>query len=242
MHYYLNIDYDSSFIHVEDEKIMDKTNYDILLKELKKKDVELLAVSKTHDTDKIKKVYDWGQRDFGENRVQELTSKAEKLPSDIRWHQIGPLQSNKIKDVVPYVSMIHSGTRMKVFRYVNKYAAKNDKIVDMLLQVHIADEDSKSGFEIDKIKDLCENKAFEDFDNVRIRGMMGMATFTEEFSQVEKEFKTLKKLYDECREKYFDYDEFDTLSMGMSGDYKIAVECGSTIVRVGSLIFGERNQ
>ncbi|MCA6073885.1 YggS family pyridoxal phosphate-dependent enzyme [Fulvivirga sedimenti] len=203
-------------------------------------DVVLVAVSKTKPTETIMEAYAAGQRDFGENKVQELTDKAEQLPKDIRWHMIGHLQRNKVKYIVPFVYLIHSVDSLRLLRMINKEAGKAGKIVDCLIQIHIAEEDTKYGFDETELSDaLAEMK---DLPNVRIRGLMGMATFTDDSTQIRREFATLKKLFDSTSQR--DLPEGTTmeiLSMGMSGDYELAIEEGSTMVRIGSAIFGERN-
>jgi pyridoxal phosphate enzyme (YggS family) len=203
-------------------------------------DVVLVAVSKTKPTEAIMEAYAAGQRDFGENKVQELTDKAEQLPKDIRWHMIGHLQRNKVKYIVPFVYLIHSVDSLRLLRMINKEAGKAGKIVDCLIQIHIAEEDTKYGFDETELSDaLAEMK---DLPNVRIRGLMGMATFTDDSTQIRREFATLKKLFDSTAQR--DLPEGTTmeiLSMGMSGDYELAIEEGSTMVRIGSAIFGERN-
>ena len=187
-------------------------------------------------------VYNAGHRIFGENRVQELTTKYEQLPGDIEWHLIGHLQSNKVKYIAKFVSMIHSIDSLKLLQTVNQEASKAQRIIDVLLQVYIAREETKFGLGKDEISDLLLSPEIKTLENIRIRGLMGIASFTEDQEQVRAEFRQLKEIYDFCRESYFaDKSYFTEISMGMSGDYKIAIEEGASIIRVGSLLFGERN-
>ena len=203
--------------------------------------VKLVAVSKTKPVEDIKVAYDAGHIIFGENKAQELINKQPELPGDIEWHFIGHLQSNKVKYLVPFVSMIHSVDRTKILKEINKEAKKNNRVIDCLLQFHIAEEETKYGLAMEEARELIESEAFKGYENVRIKGVMGMATFTEDTEQVRREFKHLNTIYQKLKKEYFDNEFFRELSMGMSGDYRIAIEEGSTIVRVGSLIFGERN-
>lgn len=198
--------------------------------------VSLVAVSKTKPLADLKMAYQTGQRIFGENKIQEMTQKWEALPKDISWHMIGNVQTNKIKYMAPYVSLVHGIDRIKVLQELNKEAAKNNRVIEGLLQVHIAEEETKFGFSSDEILALIDQ--LKTFKNVHIKGLMGMASFTENKEQVQSEFKSLKKLYNQC---IFKGCCFNTLSMGMSGDYKLAIKEGSTLIRVGSKIFGERN-
>ncbi len=201
--------------------------------------VTLVAVSKTKPYEDIQAAYETGQRVFGENKIQEMVDKWENLPKDIEWHMIGHVQTNKIKYMAPFVSLVHGCDREKVVKYVNKEANKNDRTIDVLLQVHIAEEDSKFGFDEAELNEFIESGRWEGYDYVRYRGLMGMATFTEDADQVRREFKSLKAMFDRVKSTFG--KDFDTLSMGMSGDYEIAIEEGSTMVRIGSSIFGERN-
>ena len=208
------------------------------LKEIKSSlpdEVTLVAVSKTKPNSDIKEAYQTGHRIFGENKVQELIQKAEELPNDIAWHMIGNLQTNKVKFIAPFASLIHSVDSMKLLKEINKRALQNNRIIDCLLQVHIATESSKFGFGIKEVESTL-NQAKE-FKNIRITGLMGMATFTDVTQQVVDEFKSLKTVFDSIKN-----DHITTLSMGMSGDYKLAIEQGSTMIRVGSAIFGHRNK
>lgn len=201
--------------------------------------VTLVAVSKTKPYEDIQAAYETGQRVFGENKIQEMVDKWENLPKDIEWHMIGHVQTNKIKYMAPFVSLVHGCDREKVVKYVNKEANKNDRTIDVLLQVHIAEEDSKFGFDEAELNEFIASGRWEGYDYVRYRGLMGMATFTEDADQVRREFKSLKAMFDRVKSTFG--KDFDTLSMGMSGDYEIAIEEGSTMVRIGSSIFGERN-
>jgi len=199
------------------------------------KEVTLVAVSKTKPNTAILEAYQAGQRIFGENKVQELAQKAEELPKDIAWHMIGHLQTNKVKFIAPFVSLIHGVDSLKLLKEINKRAEENNRIIDCLLQVHIATESSKFGFGMVEVESVL-NQA-EEFKNIRITGLMGMATFTDDTQQVVDEFKSLKTVFDSIKTEHI-----TTLSMGMSGDYKLAIEQGSTMIRVGSAIFGHRNK
>ena len=206
------------------------------------KNVELVAVSKTKPKEDIQEAYDAGQRVFGENRVQELVEKAEQLPKDIQWHMIGHLQSNKVKDLVPVVDLIHGVHKFKLLKAINAAAKKADRVISVLIQFHIAQEDSKSGFTFDEAKEMVESEQFSELQNITICGVMGMATLTDDKEQIEDEFRTLNNYFEVFKSHYFKFiDDFKIVSMGMSGDYKIAIEEGSNMVRVGSAIFGERN-
>lgn len=205
------------------------------------KNVTLVAVSKTKPVEDIQQAYNAGQRIFGENKVQEMTSKYEVLPKDIQWHLIGHLQTNKVKYIAPYVSLIHSIDSEKLLREVNKEAKKNNRIISCLLQFHIAEEETKFGFSFDEAKELIESEAFLNFQNIQIVGIMGMASFTENEQQIRNEFQTLHDYFQVLKSHYFKFNpDFKEISMGMSGDYKIAIEHGSTMIRVGSTIFGHR--
>ena len=199
------------------------------------REVTLVAVSKTKPNTAILEAYQAGQRIFGENKVQELAQKAEELPKDIAWHMIGHLQTNKVKFIAPFVSLIHGVDSLKLLKEINKRAEQNNRIIDCLLQVHIATESSKFGFGIEEVESAL-NQAKE-FKNMKIIGLMGMATFTDDTQQVVDEFKSLKTVFDSIKNEHI-----TTLSMGMSGDYKLAIEQGSTMIRVGSAIFGHRNK
>lgn len=200
--------------------------------------VTLVAVSKTKSTDEIMEAYKAGQRIFGENKVQEMVGKWEVLPKDIQWHMIGHLQRNKVKYMAEFVALIHGVDSLRLLREINKRAAQAGRVLDCLLQVHIAEESSKFGFDRDELTGAMKVVKQDELPNVRIRGLMGMATFTDDHAQVRAEFKNLKSLYDGFHK---DDPDFNILSMGMSGDYLVAVEEGSTMVRLGSSIFGSRN-
>jgi pyridoxal phosphate enzyme (YggS family) len=213
------------------------------LEELKPWNATLVAVSKTHTPEEIMVLYDKGQRDFGENRVQELTPKWEAMPKDIRWHLIGHLQSNKVKYIAPFVHMIHAVDSLKLLQEIDKQAAKAGRIIPCLLQVHIAEEETKFGLDRQELFDLLSSPEFPALRNVEVRGLMGMATLTENEDQIRKEFSGLNMLMEETQERFFSGNaSFRELSMGMSGDYHIALEEGSTMVRVGSLLFGPRHE
>lgn len=204
--------------------------------------VTLVAVSKTKPVTDLMEAYNAGQRIFGENYVQELVDKHEQMPKDIEWHFIGHLQSRKAKLIAPFVSLIHGVDSLKLLEEINKQAQKNNRIVDCLLQVHIAEEESKFGLneqELDEILKQVQNDN-ENFKNIRIVGLMGMATFTDNLNQIEKEFKQLKTIFDKYKQIDTMNIKLQSLSMGMSGDYQLAISCGSTMVRIGSSIFGNR--
>lgn len=203
--------------------------------------VQLVCVSKFHPHESIMEAYDAGVRVFGESRVQELTEKHFMLPDDIAWHFIGHLQTNKIKLIVPFVSLIHGVDSLKLAEEIHKQSAKINRITDCLLQVHIACEVTKFGFDSDELSGIINSTAIESLTNIRIRGLMGMATFTEDKEQIRNEFITLKKLFDKIKSKELKYlKDFNILSMGMSDDFQIAIEEGSTMVRIGSSVFGHR--
>jgi pyridoxal phosphate enzyme (YggS family) len=203
--------------------------------------VKIVAVSKLKPVSDILRAYNAGQRLFGENRVKELIAKKESLPGDIEWHLIGHLQTNKVRHIVPYVSMIQSVDSYKLLTAVNKAALEKKLIINCLLQFHIARETTKTGFNIEEVYGMLESEQFRYLENISIRGVMGIATFTDDMDQVRNEFRYLKKCYGTIKTEYFSGDDrFNEISMGMSGDYRIAVEEGATIVRIGSLIFGER--
>lgn len=212
-----------------------KENILYLLDQLPK-EVKLVAVSKTKPNEAIFEAYEAGHRIFGENKVQEMISKYEVLPKDIQWHMIGHVQSNKVKYMAPFVTLIHGVDSLKLLKEINKQALKNNRVIDCLLQLHIASESTKFG--LSKIECIEALIAAESLENVTIKGLMGMATFTDDNCQIEQEFNGLKELYDELAKQY---SEFEVLSMGMSGDYEIAIAKGSNMIRVGSKIFGERN-
>ncbi|SFU73661.1 hypothetical protein SAMN05216480_11752 [Pustulibacterium marinum] len=203
--------------------------------------VTLVAVSKTKPVSDLQEAYDAGQRIFGENKIQEMTEKWEQLPKDIQWHMIGHVQRNKVKYMAPYVSLIHGVDTFKLLKEVDKQAVKNERIIECLLQVHIAEEDTKFGFDAAELQETIALEDFSALKNVKVVGLMGMATFTEDTTQVAREFQSLKSLFDSLKTATSDNLEMKILSMGMSGDYKIAIENGSTMVRIGSSIFGARN-
>lgn len=215
------------------------------LKEVQKEipaGVELVAVSKFHPVEALQEAYDQGQRIFGESKVQEMTSKYEVLPKDIKWHFIGHLQTNKIKYIAPYVALIHAVDSYRLLKEINKQAAKNGRTINCLLQIHIADEETKFGFSFDECREMLQNEPWKELKNIRICGVMGMATNSSEMLKVKNEFISLKKFFDEIKAACFhDADYFKEISMGMSNDFHEAIEAGSTLVRVGSRIFGERN-
>lgn len=207
----------------------------------KEKNAVLVAISKTKPVEEIREVYDAGQRAFGENKVQELVQKYEELPKDIEWHMVGNLQTNKVKYIAPFIHLIHSVDSLKLAIEINKQAAKNGRVIDVLLEIHIAAETNKSGFSEEELIDHLDIKAFDSLKNIRIVGLMGMATNTKSQVLIKNEFSGLKSFFDEIRETYFKQNHgFRILSMGMSGDYLIALEEGSNMIRVGSAIFGER--
>lgn len=200
----------------------------------------LIAVSKTKPVELLMQVYRSGQRDFGENKVQEMVDKYDQMPKDVRWHLIGHLQTNKVKYVAPFVHMIHSVDSEKLLRTIQKEAAKNERVIPCLLQVHIAEEETKFGLSDDEVRNIASEKVIATLPNIRIIGLMGMATFTENEEQIKQEFRHLKSLFDEVKKMGLTGMEMKELSMGMSSDYQIAIQEGSTMVRVGSAIFGER--
>jgi len=204
--------------------------------------VTLVAVSKTKPNGMIEEAYEYGQRVFGENKVQELVDKHQTLPKDIEWHMIGHLQSNKVKYIAPFVSLIHGVDSLKLLKEINKQAKKNERVQKVLIQFHIATESSKFGFNIEEVKDLLHSESYLEFSNIEICGVMGMASFTSDRRQIQEEFNSLKSLFDKLKtEEFQDSSSFNIISMGMSGDYEIAIERGSTMIRVGSSIFGSRN-
>ncbi|WP_396199020.1 YggS family pyridoxal phosphate-dependent enzyme [Flavobacterium sp.] len=215
--------------------------------------VTLVAVSKTKPVADLMEAYNSGQRIFGENKIQEMTEKWEQMPKDIEWHMIGHVQSNKVKFMAEYVSLIHGVDSLKLLQEINKQAKKHNRIIDCLLQIHIAEEETKFGLDelelneiLTRVYEQCEAKQVQndksEFENIRIVGLMGMATYTENQNQIEKEFNHLKSIFDKLSKIPFTHNlKPNILSMGMSGDYQIAISCGSTMVRIGSSIFGTRN-
>jgi len=212
-----------------------------LLKQQIPSSVKIIAVSKTKPVSDILTAYNSGQRFFGENRVQEMLNKVDLLPHDIEWHLIGHLQSNKVKYIVPFISMIQSVDSFKLLKTINSEALNINRVVDCLLQIHIASEETKFGFNMKELFEMAESQEFVNMKHVRICGVMGMATFTSDTGQVSKEFSYLADCFNSIKNRYFTGNHhFKEISMGMSGDYKIAIKEGSTIVRIGSIIFGER--
>lgn len=204
--------------------------------------VTLVAVSKTKPVSDLQEAYDAGQRHFGENKVQELTDKFEQLPKDIHWHMIGHLQTNKVKYIAPFVHLIHGVDSFKLLKEINKQALKNERIIPVLLQFHIAKEDTKFGFSLEEAHLMIKSSEFQELKNINVHGVMGMATFTENENQIKTEFNQLAEYFHILKNDYFSTNTaFKEISMGMSGDYQLAIECGSTMVRVGSSIFGNRN-
>ncbi|MGQ8338882.1 YggS family pyridoxal phosphate-dependent enzyme [Sunxiuqinia sp. A32] len=204
--------------------------------------VRMVAVSKTKPNEDILDAYQAGQRIFGENKVQELSRKADELPKDIEWHFIGHLQTNKVKYIAPFVSLLHGVDSLKLLKVINKEGIKNNRTINCLLQFHIAEEETKFGLDKEEAVEIFESDDFAELTHVKVCGVMGMATYTEDENQIRKEFRNLKNIFEELKNDYFATDDsFCEISMGMSGDYNIAMEEGSTMIRVGSLIFGERN-
>ena len=203
--------------------------------------VQLVAVSKTKPASQILELYNCGHRKFGESKAQEMVSKYEQLPKDIQWHMIGHLQTNKVKYIAPFVSLIHSVDSLKLLMAINKEGFKNNRVIDCLLQMYIAKEETKFGLDPEEIDQILQSAEYKSMKNIRITGLMGMATLTDDTNLIGSEFETLAGYFDSIKSKYFhDEDSFCEISMGMSDDYQIAIEKGSTIVRIGSLIFGNR--
>ncbi len=201
----------------------------------------LVAVSKTKPNEDILEAYSTGHRVFGENKVQDLVKKAEELPNDIQWHFIGHPQTNKVKYIAPFISLIHGVDSIKLLKMIDKEGKKNDRVINCLLQFHIAEEQTKFGLNLAEAQSILESPEFTALEHVRVVGIMGMATYTDDDEQIRKEFKGLMSVFNSLKETYFAEDElFTEISMGMSGDYEIALEEGSTMIRVGSSIFGER--
>ena len=222
--------------------MVNKEFYKKIIQELSSEKIQLVAVSKTKSVTEIKELYDLGQRDFGENYVQELVEKQAQLPQDIRWHFIGHLQSNKVKYIAPFVHLIQSIDSLKLLKEINKQAVKHNREIECLLQVHIAEEETKFGFDENELEIIFNTNTNElnELKNVRIIGLMGMASLTEDENKVRLEFKKLKSIFDKYSQLQTANYKLETLSMGMSSDYKIAIEEGSNMVRIGSLLFGER--
>ena len=222
---------------------INKEAYQQIISELAPRDITLVAVSKTKPVNDIKALYDLGHRDFGENYVQELVEKQVALPADIRWHYIGHLQSNKVKYIAPFVHLIHGVDSLKLLLEIDKQARKNNRVINCLLQVHIAQEETKFGFSDAELweimEDVHKSKLMDQLKNVEIAGLMGMPSLTDDMEQVRKEFKLLKLFFNQCAEQQVQ-NTIKILSMGMSSDYQVAIEEGSTMVRIGSLVFGSR--
>lgn len=222
--------------------MVNQENYSKITQQLRSKNAVLVAVSKTKTVQAVKMLYELGQMDFGENYVQELVGKYEELPKDIRWHFIGHLQTNKVKYIAPFVHLIQSVDSVKLLKEINKQGLKNKRIINVLLQVHISNEETKFGWDEKELSDLLSLNQSDlgEMHNIRILGLMGMASFTDHHEQVRNEFRRLKDFYDRYKCLQVPNCSFNTLSMGMSGDYEMAIEEGSTMVRIGSLLFGER--
>ena len=203
--------------------------------------VTLVAVSKTKPVADLMEAYKVGQRIFGENKIQEMAEKWEQMPKDIQWHMIGHVQTNKVKYMAPFVQLVHGVDSLKLLQEINKQAAKNDRVIDCLLQIHIAEEETKFGLDQEELNAILSPTTLQEMKNIKIVGLMGMATFTDDENQIKKEFLHLKTIYDEAKGLNLQNCKMNTLSMGMSGDYALAIECGSTMVRIGSSIFGGRN-
>jgi pyridoxal phosphate enzyme (YggS family) len=218
-----------------------KRNIDLIQGEVGRKGCRLIAVSKTHPVEKVKAAYDAGQRIFGENRVQELVPKSEVLPNDIEWHLIGHLQSNKVKYIAPFVSLIHSVDSQKLAEEIDKQGRKINRVIPCLLQIHIASEETKFGFDREELVAFVTGNTIGQLSNIQIRGLMGMATLTDDMNIVQKEFRGLRLLFEQLKGSHLPANvRMEELSMGMSSDYKVAISEGSTLVRIGTAIFGER--
>lgn len=202
--------------------------------------VTLVAVSKTKPVSDLMEAYEAGQRIFGENKIQEMTDKWEQLPKDIQWHMIGHVQSNKVKYMASYVTLVHGVDSLKLLQEINKQAKKHDRVIDCLLQIYIAEEESKFGLDANELNELLQSETFKELQHIRVIGLMGMTTFTDSEAQIKKEFQNLKAIFDSTKGITAANFDLSVLSMGMSGDYKIAIACGSTMVRIGSSIFGTR--
>jgi pyridoxal phosphate enzyme (YggS family) len=219
---------------------VNKEAYQLLKRELDEKQVTLVAVSKTKPVSDILELYNLGHRDFGENYVQEMVTKAGQLPKDIRWHYIGHLQTNKVKLIAPFVQLIHGVDSLKLLKEINKQGEKCGRVIDCLLQVHIAEEETKFGLNKEELEVLIKQSSENPMPNVSVCGLMGMASFTEKMNIVREEFRKLRKIFDLHAKLATRNSKLETLSMGMSSDYKIAIEEGSNMIRIGSLLFGER--
>ena len=225
------------------DMLINQNNYEEIQKRLTEKNITLVAVSKTKPVEAVQQLYNLGHRDFGENYVQELSDKQKALPNDIRWHFIGHLQTNKVKYIAPFVHLIHGVDSLKLLGEINKQGQKNNRTIPVLLQIHIAEEETKFGLDENELNEILNTNSDHllTMRNVQIAGLMGMASFTENKEQVRKEFRYLKKLYDQYALLQTPSCQLHTLSMGMSGDYLLAIEEGSTMVRIGSLLFGSRS-
>jgi len=219
---------------------VNKEAYEQLIADLGSHHVTLVAVSKTKSVEEIKELYDLGQKDFGENYVQEVTEKQSQLPNDIRWHFIGHLQSNKVKQITSFIHLIQSVDSLKLLQEINKQGKKNYRVIDCLLQVHIAQEETKFGLDENELNDLLNN-SISQYQNIQIVGLMGMASLTDDMEKVRSEFKYLRSIFNKHAKLQTSHFKLQTLSMGMSSDYFVAIEEGSNMVRIGSLIFGARN-
>ncbi|HSC52723.1 MAG TPA: YggS family pyridoxal phosphate-dependent enzyme [Phnomibacter sp.] len=219
---------------------VNKENYSAINHYCQQRAVQLVAVSKTKPVEDILALYELGQRDFGENYVQELVEKQAQLPSDIRWHFIGHLQSNKVKYIAPFVHLIHGVDSFKLLKEINKQAAKNNRVVGCLLQMHIAKEETKFGLDEAELQEILGSTEFTSLTNVYVQGLMGMASFSDDKTLVQTEFNQLQKIFQQHSATQTANCHFQTLSMGMSGDYEMAVDAGSNMVRIGSLLFGAR--
>jgi pyridoxal phosphate enzyme (YggS family) len=204
--------------------------------------VTLVAVSKTKPVSDLMEAYNAGQRVFGENKIQEMAEKYEEMPKDIKWHMIGHVQRNKVKYMASFVSLIHGVDNFKLLKEIDKQAKKHDRVIDCLLQIKIASEDSKFGMSFEDVSKFTQSKIISELKNIRVTGVMGMATFTDDKSQIKNEFNRLKFTFDALKALQTENCKLQIISMGMSGDYKLAIDCGSTMIRVGSSIFGLRNQ
>lgn len=219
-----------------------KTNLTQVLQSFKNPECKLIAVSKTKPIEDLQEAYAAGIRDFGENKVQEIQAKQPQMPADTRWHMIGHLQSNKVKYIAPFVHLIHGVDSFKLLKEIDKQGKKSNRVIPVLLQIHIAEEETKFGFDQTELEEILISEEFLQLTHVQIKGLMGMATFTENESQIRKEFYGLKQLFESLKSKALPaFVQLEELSMGMSGDYQIAQEEGSTMVRIGSAIFGARN-
>ena len=203
--------------------------------------VTLVAVSKTKPVSDLMQAYDAGQRIFGENKIQEMAEKYQDMPKDIKWHMIGHVQRNKVKYMAEFVDLVHGVDSLKLLKEINKQAKKYNRVISCLLQIKIAEEDSKFGMPADEVSMLLQSDQFSELKHINVTGLMGMATFTDNMPQVESEFNFLKTTFDRLKPYHSDNCNLETISMGMSGDYQLAINCGSTMVRVGSSIFGARN-